>query len=624
MIARMSKYDFVLFAAQSADFIDRLRELGLVDITTAGWEPSEEDRQLLLDIEAGNKALDFLKAWAEEREKKAQEEKRTAHTAAPYASGAEAFAEYLRAQREAAASKAEIARLEKTAEELRPWGAFDAARARQLADEGIVLRYFFTQRNTYDKLLAEWSERYTLSEIARNDATVWFVAVTAPGAEVDLDAQEMKAPQMDIRQAQAAIAAEQAKLAALDDDFARAAASQRLLAAHVASLKERLQGIRVQTSAQQAADGTLLVLEGWAETATSAQVDALLEEYPNVVYIKSDPTPEDNTPVKLRNGWYARIFELVGDMYARPRYGTLDLTPFFAPFYMLFFGICLNDAGYGLILLALGLWLLRKNPQPGMMRQAAWFATMCAGATILFGGFCGSFFGLNLAEYFPSVPFFDFQGRFFSIALAIGVVQILFGMFIGICVTTRTFGIRYALGTLGWFLILLAGSVAGGLPLLNENWVIPGFTVSSAAFYAVLGLGAFLMLFLNTPGRNPLLNVGSGVWNLYNNITALLSDVLSYIRLFAIGLSGGVLALVFNSLAEGFVPDGANIVVRILVMLPILLVGHGINLFMSTISSFVHPMRLTFVEFYKNAGFEMATRNFEPLQKSEKRLPQEG
>ena len=143
---------------------------------------------------------------------------------------------------------------------------------------------------------------------------------------------------------------------------------------------------------------------------------------------------------------------------------------------------------------------------------------------------------------------------------------------------------------------------------------IPGFTTSSVAFYVVLGIGAVLMLFFNTPGRNPLLNLGSGVWNFYNNLTGLLSDVLSYIRLFAIGLSGGVLALVFNSLAEGFVPDGANIVVRILIMLPILLIGHGINLFMSTISSFVHPMRLTFVEFYKNAGFEMATRNFEPLQ----------
>ncbi len=608
MIARMSKYDFVLFAAQSADFVDRLRDLGLVDITTAGWEPSEEDRQLLLDIEAGTKALDFLKAWAGE-----SGHKQTG--AQPYASGEETFRQYAAAQRALTASRTEIARLEKSAEELRPWGEFDVARVQKLAGQGIVLRYFSAQRNTYDKMSAEWSEQYAVSEINRTDSTVWFIVVAAPGQEINLDAQEMKTPQMDVRQAGEAIAAEQAKVAALDAEFARAAASRELLAAYVASLKERLQGVKVEATARQAADGTLVVMEGWAETETSAKVDALLEEYPNVVYIKSDPTPEDNTPVKLKNGWFARIFELVGDMYARPKYGTLDLTPFFAPFYMLFFGICLNDAGYGLILLGMGLWLLRKNPKPGMMRQAAWFATMCAAATILFGLFCGSFFGMNLKDYFPSIPFFDFQGQFFSIALAIGMVQILFGMLISVVVTARTFGVRYSLGTMGWFIILLAASVAGGLPMLNEKWVIPGFTTSSVAFYVVLGIGAVLMLFFNTPGRNPLLNLGSGVWNFYNNLTGLLSDVLSYIRLFAIGLSGGVLALVFNSLAEGFVPDGANIVVRILIMLPILLIGHGINLFMSTISSFVHPMRLTFVEFYKNAGFEMATRNFEPLQK---------
>ncbi len=631
MIARMSKYDFVLFAAQSGDFIEKLRELGLVDITVSGWEPSEEDRQLLLDIEAGNKALEFLKAWTEEREKAGQKgdvASRVAGGAAqvvPYASGREAFEHYLRAQREAAAAKAEIARLEKSADELRPWGDFDVSRVQKLADEGVVLRYFSAQRNTYDKASAEWSEQYTISEIGRTDAMVWFVVIAAPGQEVNLDAQEMKAPQMDIRQAEAAIAAEQAKLETLDGDFARAAASCPLLVSYVASLKERLQGLKVEATARQAADGMLVVMEGWAETERSAQVDALLEEYPNVVYIKSDPTPEDNTPVKLKNGWFARIFELVGDMYARPRYGTIDLTPFFAPFYMLFFGICLNDAGYGLILLAMGLWLLRKNRKPGMMRQAAWFATMCAAATILFGLFCGSFFGVNMQEWVPLKAdgeplfrFFDFQNRFFSIALAIGMVQILFGMLISICVTARTFGVRYSLGTMGWFIMLLAASVAGGLPMLNPAWVIPGFGTSSVAFYVVLGIGAVLMLFFNTPGRNPLLNLGSGVWNLYNNITGLLSDVLSYIRLFAIGLSGGVLALVFNSLAEGFVPEGAHIVVRILIMLPILLIGHGINLFMSTISSFVHPMRLTFVEFYKNAGFEMATRNFEPLRKMEK------
>ena len=336
-----------------------------------------------------------------------------------------------------------------------------------------------------------------------------------------------------------------------------------------------------------------------------------------MLYIKSDPTPEDDTPVQLRNGWFARIFEMVGDMYARPKYGTVDLTPYFAPFYMLFFGICLNDAGYGLVLLAMGLWMLLKNPKPGMMRRAAWFATMCAGATVAFGLFSGSFFGMSLQEWFPSVPFFDFQGKFFSWALAIGVVQILFGMAINVFTITRSYGFKYALGPLGWLVILLAGSVAAGLPMLDPAWTIPGFTASSPAFYAALGAGAFLMLLLNTPGKfhNPLVNIGSGLWNFYNNLTGLLSDVLSYIRLFAIGLSGGVLALVFNSLAAGFVPEGAGWGTRLLVMVPILVIGHGINLFMSTISSFVHPMRLTFVEFYKNAGFEMASRSFDPIRK---------
>lgn len=608
MIARMSKYDFVLFAAQSEDFIARLRELGLVDITTTGWEPTEENRQTMLDIEGIAKAREAIAAW------------RTTHTetGAPYATGAEAYAAYREAQQTAAAHNAEIGRLEKLAEELRPWGAFDPMAAAALAGKGVVLHYLSTARSTFDKEVAEWNEQYTIAEINRTDATVWFVVVAKPGEEISIDAQEMKSPTMDIREAERRIAEEQAVVAALDATFARVAASEKLLAAYAACLKERLQGARVEATATKAADGLLVVMEGWAESATSKAVDELLEEYPNVVYLKSDPTPEDNTPVKLTNNRFARIFEMVGDMYARPKYGTLDLTPFFAPFYMLFFGICLNDAGYGLILLVAGLVMLAKFKR-GMMQRAAWFATLCALSTTLFGLFCGSFFGMSLGNFFPTVKFFDFQGQFFSWALAIGVVQIIFGLMLNVYMTIRCFGVKYCFSTLGWLIILASGSLAAGLSMLNEAWVIPGFTASSPAFYGAMGVGAALMLLLNTPGKflNPFINIGSGLWNLYNNVTGVLSDVLSYIRLFAIGLSGGALAMVFNSLAEGFVPEGSGIVMRILVMLPILLIGHGINLFMSTISSFVHPLRLTFVEFYKNAGFEMASRNFEPLKKEQ-------
>lgn len=605
MIARMSKYNFVLYAAQSEDFIEKLRGLGLVDITTTGWEPSEEDRQLLLDIEGHAKAAEFLNTLRAEGRCKADAE--------PFASGREAYEHYTAAHQQAAVLHAEIGRLEKAAEELRPWGAFDVERTKKLAAQGIVLRYFFTQRNTFDKMLGEWSECYTISEVSRTDAAVWFVVVAKPGEEVTLDAQEMKTPTMDVREAERRIAEAEKKLRALDAEFSRVAASEKLLAEHACSLKERLQGVQVTATAQEAADGTLVVMEGWAEKETSGRVDALLEEYPNVVYLKSDPTPEDETPVKLKNGWFARNFELVGDMYARPKYGTMDLTPFFAPFYVLFFGICLNDAGYGAILALMGAFMLYKFRKPGMMRRAAWFATMCGLATVAFGLFCGSFFGINMQEWFPSVKFFNFQGQFFSIALVIGIVQILFGMSLNIWMTVRNFGLSRALGQLGWFIMLVSCCLAVGLPM--AGLAIPGFTSGSVVFYAALGVGAVLMLLLNDPKRNPLINLGAGLWDLYNNVTGLLSDVLSYIRLFAIGLSGGVLALVFNTLAAGFVPEGSGIVVRLLVMIPILLIGHGINLFMSTISSFVHPLRLTFVEFYKNAGFEMAPRNFDPIRK---------
>ncbi len=214
--------------------------------------------------------------------------------------------------------------------------------------------------SVYAKSAAEWSSRYTIEPIAEEGSNTYFVVVAAPGEEVAIDAQEMKAPAMDIRDAERLIAENETALRELDGEFSRAAASLLLLAEHAAGLKERLQEVRVTATARKEADGMLAVMEGWAEKETSEQVDALLAEYPNVVWIKSDPAPGEDAPVKLKNNRFARIFEMVGDMYARPKYGTLDLTPFFAPFYVIFFGICLNDAGYGLILLLAGLFMLRR------------------------------------------------------------------------------------------------------------------------------------------------------------------------------------------------------------------------------------------------------------------------
>ncbi|HPW96750.1 MAG TPA: V-type ATPase 116kDa subunit family protein, partial [Paludibacteraceae bacterium] len=117
----------------------------------------------------------------------------------------------------------------------------------------------------------------------------------------------------------------------------------------------------------------------------------------------------------------------------------------------------------------------------------------------------------------------------------------------------------------------------------------------------------------NSPGKNPFVNLGSGLWGTYGTVSGLLGDVLSYIRLFALGLAGGILGGVFNMLAISLTADMSPFV-RWLPMLFILLFGHSLNILLCIISSIVHPLRLTFVEFYKNAGFEGGGHPYKPFK----------
>ena len=605
MIVKMMKYDIVLFAQERDRFIESLREVGLVDITTSGWEPTEADRNLLLEIEARTKALATIDALAQDATSTAKVEAENT------------FATYTEAQATIAAAKSEIARLEKSVEEWSAWGDFDTDHLAALAKAGVVLRYFVTSTSTYSKSEQEWSQNYNIALVSDVENFARFVVIGDGTEQIDIDAQELKAPTMSLKQLTAAVAEAEARVVAAEQTIVACAAHRGVIEAELSALKRELQNVRISSTAQSAADGLLLVLEGWAEQANAAKVDALLDASPNTVYIKSNPTPEDDTPVKLKNNAYARIFELVGNMYALPKYGTVDLTPFFAPFYMLFFAICLCDAGYGAVILAAGLALLFKGGKG--LRQAALFSTVCGVASVAFGFAANSFFGMTISDapLFENLKFLDFQNQFFYASLGIGIFQILFGMAINIVMTTTTYGIKNALGQIGWFLLIFSSCAAGVAGMVGAEW----YSFSSVAYMATVAVALVLMLLLNKPSFNIFANFGVGLWDTYNNITGLLSDLLSYIRLFAIGLSGGVLALVFNSLAMGLTGLDAGIeqftvgtLFQIIGASVILLIGHGINLFMSAISSFVHPMRLTFVEFFKNAGFEMGTRAFEPLK----------
>ena len=134
------------------------------------------------------------------------------------------------------------------------------------------------------------------------------------------------------------------------------------------------------------------------------------------------------------------------------------------------------------------------------------------------------------------------------------------------------------------------------------------------ALYGLLGVCAFAIVFLNSPGKNVFVNFGSALWGTYNMATGLLGDTLSYIRLFALGLTGSILGGVFNTLAFDLTAS-LPAVVRFIAVLLILLFGHAINFGLCMIGAFVHPMRLTFVEFYKNANFEGGGKKYAPFRR---------
>ena len=267
MISKMIRYDIVLYAGEQERFINELRELGLVDITTSGWEPSENDRSVLLSIEAHNKAVDYLKDFSKSSEYDAN--------AQLFANGEEAYEAYVAAREERTRLQQEMVRLQKLADDIAPWGRYSEEDITKLAERGVTLRYFTTQPSVFDKMLDEWSETMTISEIARTQSTVYFVIVATDSSAVVVDGQEVRLPSKDSEALKAEIAELAQANKALDATFSRAAASVELIEDSAATIKEQLQGLKVDATAQREADGELIVLEGWAEAYTAEKQSSL-------------------------------------------------------------------------------------------------------------------------------------------------------------------------------------------------------------------------------------------------------------------------------------------------------------------------------------------------------------
>ncbi len=591
MVTPMMKYSFLIYHKEYIPFLEKLQELGVLHIIEKKKEVSENIRLSLQQISEINKALKFLgNRNQEERAEKSEMD------------GLAIVEKIKNLTEELSAIELEQITLNKEIQKAEPWGDFNPDMYEKLANLHIKIRLFVCNEKKFNP---EWKEKYPIEIVNIKDGYTYIVAFQQGANLIDIDAEEVKLPEYSLKDLLAKDEKNKNRVEEIQktfDDFA---------IKYQGILKEIRQQIQEKTDFELAINHTekqaeekVMLLEGWIPEEKKDDLETMLNEQ-NVYYISAKPVSEDNVPIKLKNNKFAKLFEPIGDLFSLPAYAELDLTPFFAPFFMLFFGFCVGDSGYGLLILIATIILRFKVD--AKWKPVMTLASFLGGATVIMGMISGTFFGINLVDVdiYPLKEMILEPLNLFWLSLIIGGVQIFFGMIIKAVNQIKQRGFKYGLSTIGWILLLISGGTIIALQQLNVE-------VSKSIIYAAVSACGFLILIFSNPDINVFASVGAGLYDVYNMVTGVFGDLLSYIRLFAIGISSAILGLVFNQIASQFL--GGSIF-SYLPFIIILLIGHGLNIFLACLGGFVHPMRLTFVEFYKNAGFNGGGKQYKPFSK---------
>ena len=586
MITQMKKYTFLVFHRDYEPFLQQLRDLGVVHITQKAAGLIEDDEQLQAALQHEDELRKLLKQGAPDQ---------------------------LIAERESI--KQRIADAQTAAQQAAVWGEFDAARIEALKEAGYNLRFYECASKAFQE---EWG-----IAINQKEGKTYFVGINSEYSDYS-DYSEIPAPEkseaqwlLEVEHLKGLLAAANARIEAWQ------LANMDELKQQLVEARQNIDWQRVTLSTDKLAEGALCLFEGFCPIDKEAELNAMLNAA-QVYYEETDPEKEDATPIKLRNNWFVKLFEPLTGMYGWPNYNEFDPTPILGPCFLLFFALCIGDCGYGLLLTLIGYLIFKDKLKIEMFEGLGGIIMALGVGSTIVGYLMGTFFGVDIyrADWFPEsakAVMFNNLGTdgkigeydvMMVLALVIGVVHIILAMTIKAISYTKRDGFKATVSTWGWLLLIVGGictailAMTLALPTEIVKWTLIGIGAVSA-------LGIFIF---NTPGRNPLINIGAGLWDTYGMATGLLGDVLSYIRLYALGLAGGMLGAAFNQLGTQVLGENPNVGTMIGFAL-IVTFGHVLNLLMACLGAFVHPLRLSFVEYFKNAGYEGSGKLYTPFKK---------
>jgi V/A-type H+-transporting ATPase subunit I len=375
---------------------------------------------------------------------------------------------------------------------------------------------------------------------------------------------------------------------------------------------------REQTKGAAPATEHTILLEGWVKKSDYARLERIVSGFGASSLSRIEPVEDEDVPVEIENKNYIRPFEVITRLYGMPRHFEVDPTVFLAPFFALFFALCLTDAGYGLIILAISVYFIKKMQRD---KKLMWMLGICSAVTVVAGALTGGWFGDAVQQFVPALKplrdkmmWFDPLEKpmiFFKLALALGYFQILTGLVIAFMHNLkRKQYIAAVCDQLTW-LVMLNSIVI----FLASKFGVISPEVGKLFGLVALVPAATILLFSQRQG-GWVGRIGMGMYNLFSAIFYM-GDVLSYLRLMALGMVTAGLAMAINVIAKIAldIPYGLGIVATI----AILVGGHAFNMAINALGAFVHTLRLQYVEFFPKF-LVGGGKAFEPLSKQYKHI----
>ncbi len=497
------------------------------------------------------------------------------------------------------------------AEELRPWAGFELPLEEVRPSERLRMCLGMVPAGALDRLQGEWSNTVPdglLNVIFEDKEQIYVFLLYLEADEAGAGELLRKASfslfdcgslegtaqwnlkELALKQEEIG----QQKAAALDEMEKILEHRPRLMAYYDWHENRRARGEALSNLGRTEAS---ILLQGWVPAAAlPALEEALSRETETAVLAGREPEEGEDYPILLDNRSLVKPYEVITRLYSLPSKGEPDPTPLLAPFFFIFFGICLSDIGYGLLLSLLALFLARKLKLAGMGKQLVLLLFWGGLSAAFFGALMGGFFG-NLIDLRPLwFNPLDDPMRMLVYCFVLGLFQVYCGMAVQAYREIKAGRIWAAVFDQGlWFLFLT------GLALL----ALPG--ARQVATWSALSGAAGLVLTQGRSQKGLFKKFFGGLVSLYN-ITGYLSDVLSYSRLLALGLATGVIATAINT-AGGLL---AGSIAGVVVMVVLLLGGHIFNLLISTLGSFVHTSRLQYIEFF-GKFFDGGGKPFRPF-----------